>query len=195
MSQRSLVFKYQNKEYARYIKQKKESLAKLSNRKEELRVLRMKLAPYLEQTVKRMESVLAAVLPFLPDERQDRHRFLEKSLSDYGVDLSERLRRVLKGLEVEAGYGDGVEVTDRELMIKGKKTLVRVLRLGRIALFYVTGDGTLAGKWDRDSKSWQSLEKKYGRVIVKTMDIVEQKRAVEFVDLPLPEDGQETDKQ
>lgn len=187
--------RYQNKEYASYIEQKKSDLATLSKRKEELRILRMKLAPYLDETVKRLKSVVAADLPFLPKERQDRLQFLEQSLSEYGVDLSERLRRVLKGLEVEAGYGDGVEVTSRELSIRGKKTLVRVLRLGRIALFYVTGDGTLVGKWDRECACWQPLPREYGQVIGKTMDIVQQQRAVEFVDLPLPEDRQETVKQ
>lgn len=191
MKTRLRWLRYQNNKHVSYIAQQKKNLTELANRGEVLGTLRMKLAPYLDETLTRLKSAVAADRPFLPQERHDRLRFLDKSLSAYDVDLSERLRRVLQALEVEAGYGDSVEVRDRQVSVKGDKTLVRVLRLGRIALFYLIGDGAGVGKWDPDSGSWQPLPQEYGSTILKTMDMVSQKRAVEFVDLPLAMDKQQ----
>ncbi len=186
---------YQNTQHQGYIDQKKEAIAAIQDRVNQVKALRMELEPYLERVVARLDRRVGDSPAFLPQERRERIDFLQQSLQEYGLDMSERLRRVLEALQVEAGYGTDVEVRERELTLDGEETLVRTLRMGRVALYYVTPDGQQAGLWNPESQTWSSLSAKDARSILTTMDMVDQKRAADLVLLPLrkPESGEEED--
>ena len=175
----------QNEQHAAYIQQKEEAIARLKEQEEVAKSLRMELEPYLAEVVQRLQEKVTDDLPFLPQEREDRLKFMEQSLTEYGVTLSERLRRVLEALSVEAGYGSRIEVTDREL--DGQKTKIRaqVVRIGRVGLFYVAQDGNTAGMWDEQSQGWKSLSQETARELQKAVDIVQERRVAELVTLPL----------
>ncbi len=176
---------YQNQKYDSYLEQEKQELKQLKRKQQEMKKLRIKLEPYLSKVVSKLAEVVEEDLPFLPNERQNRLHFLQKSLTDYKIELSERLRRILQALQVEAGYGNSVEVTERKLSLQGQTTQVQVLRLGRIRLFYVSYDGNQVGVWDKQNKSWVQIPNEYATTIQKTVEIAQQKRAAELVNLPI----------
>ena len=175
----------QNEQYAAYISQKEAALDRLREEERVAKSLRMQLEPFLVQVVHHLQDQVQKDAPFLPQERADRLQFLKDSLKEYGISLSERLRRVLEALAVEAQYGTSVEVTDRKLDIgKGSKR-VQVLRLGRVVLFYVTQDGRQAGIWDETEQSWRALPADMAANVHTTVEIAEGRRAAELVSLPL----------
>ncbi|MFO7802476.1 MAG: DUF3450 domain-containing protein [Desulfovermiculus sp.] len=181
----------QNEQHEAYIRQTHEAIERLEEQKDVARSLRMELEPYLVQVSERLQQEVENDLPFLPQEREDRVEFIEQSLTEYGLELSERLRRVLEALTVEAKYGTSVQVTDREVEVQETPTMVQTVRIGRVGLFYVTPDGNSAGMWDAQDKTWKPLAREAAAELHKAVDIIQGRRAAELVRLPVgtPEDG------
>jgi hypothetical protein len=177
--------RYQNRKYIAYVNQKEEEVHDLRTQKEKLANIRMELEPYLGSIVADLKNQVSADTPFLVEERTRRIAFLEKSLMDPELNLGEQLRRVLEALQVEAGYGNSVETEERQIKLDGKPTLVTLTRIGRVGLFYITNDRRQSGKWDPTSKSWQPISDKYLTDIIRTTEIIQQKRAAKLVDLPM----------
>jgi len=176
---------YQNAQHQGYIHQKKTSIAAIQDRVQQVLSLRMQLEPYLEQVAAELDRRVTDSPAFLPLERRERMDFLQKSLKAYGPDMSEKLRRVLEALQIEAEYGTDIEVGERQLRLDGETTRVNSLRLGRVALLAVTPDGRHAWMRDAESRTWTRLPAHEAGAIQKTMDIVEQKRSAELIALPL----------
>lgn len=177
--------RYQHRQYQQYIETKKAEIVELQAQKKKMQQLRMTLEPYLERTLAKLEVFVQADLPFLPEERADRLRYLRSSLRDPELALGEKLRRTLEGLKIEAEYGNHIEVTSEKLDLDGQTTLVSVLRLGRTALFYLAQDGKQLGMWNPADKGWTDLDEEYAASLKLTMDVAERKRAAELVELPL----------
>ena len=177
--------RFQNCKYKAYVDQKEEKIKDLKAQKEKLARMRMELEPYLGGVVADLKDQVGSDAPFLTEERSRRIAFLEKSLVDPDLNLGERLRRVLEALQVEAGYGNSIGTEEKELNLNGERTLVTLMRIGRIGLFYITNDQKHAGKWDRASKTWLPISDNDLPDVLRTMQIIQQKRAAELVDLPL----------
>ena len=180
---------FQIEKYRRYLELQRQTIAELERRKEEARRIEMELEPFLETVVDSLEQEVGRDLPFLPEERAQRIAFLHRSLDDYHLSLSEKLRRVLEALQVEAEYGHTVETRARTITLDGEPTLVTVFRLGRTALFYLTSDGSAAGVWDREANGWRALDQDEDRILTRARDMAARRRAVELLPLPVPLSG------
>lgn len=176
---------FQNKKYSRYLEKQKAVIAELERRKQEAKRIKMELEPFLEDVVELLGQQVKQDLPFLADERSKRLAFLRESLDDYHLNLSEKLRRVLEALQVEAEYGRSVETTSEILQLNGSPVQVDVFRLGRLALFYRSQDNAQAGVWDRKSASWRPLDSAFAGEMKKAGEMATRKRAVEMLDLPI----------
>ncbi|WP_203529533.1 DUF3450 domain-containing protein [Pseudodesulfovibrio sp. JC047] len=177
--------KFQSDKYTKYIAKQRAVIAELERRKEEAKRICMELEPFLETVVGSLDEFVANDLPFLPEERQQRLRFLHSSLDDYRLSLGEKLRRVFEALLIEMEYGRNVSTTSRELMLDGTPTQVSIFRLGRTALFYQAIDGSVAGVWNTASQSWEPLEQDFARTLRRARDMAERKRAVQLLELPM----------
>ena len=178
-------YTHQQKKYEGYIQKQRKVIAELKRQREEAKKINIFLEPYLDDTVKRLEEFIASDLSFLPEERQKRLAFLKNSLDDYHLELSEKLRRVLEALQVEAEYGRGIEKNEAVLSQDNESTQVYLLRVGRVALFYLTLDGKKCGYLDRSSNTWRELPASFNSEISKALDMIERRRAYELVELPL----------
>ena len=172
-------------QYRAYLKQARWRLEDLARQQREAERLSRELAPFLEKTVKRLETFVAGDLDYLSDERSRRLAFLRTSLTDYDVPPSERLRRVLEALRVEAAYGRSVEKTEEFIELPGKRVRVDLLRLGRLALFYRTPGGQNIGWRAAGDEHWRSLDPRLSRELQKALAAAQRQRAAELVRLPL----------
>lgn len=179
--------RFQTKKYRQYTEHKQLTIADLKRQKEQMSLLRKELEPFLDNTVETLHEDVANDLPFLEHERLERLAFLDQSLTDPELALSEKLRRVLEALQVEADYGNSIEVTEHTLPLASGDTMVQILRLGRIGLFYLSPNGDKVGQWDQQKQVWTPLPDEYRDTVRVTIDIIEQKRAAELITLPLPE--------
>ena len=177
--------KYMKEKHNIYIGRVRENIANLEFKKAEALKVREQLDPYLEEIVNRLAEFVGEDLPFLPDERERRLKFLKDSLNDYQIQLSEKLRRVFEALQVETTYGKMVSSIDTTLNLSGGDTQVTVLRLGRVAMFYLSLDGTQIGLWNDETKQWEPISEQFIRPIRRLLDMAERKRSVELTEIPL----------
>jgi hypothetical protein len=170
-----------------YIENVKENIKNLEFKKAEINKLREHLEPYLEEVVTKLESFVENDMPFLAEERQKRLQALKNSMDNYDVALSEKLRRVFaEGLEIEVEYGQMVEaIEDQMLKINGINTEVVIFRLGRVAMLYMSLDGTQLGQWNHKTRQWEPISDDLYRNVRRALDIAQRKRTVEIVEIPL----------
>ncbi|NJB68541.1 hypothetical protein GGQ74_002214 [Desulfobaculum xiamenense] len=176
---------FRRDKYRAYIANQRETIAELERRKDEFAKVRDQLEPFLDDTAKRLDAAIAADLPFLAEERAARMAFLRDSLDDYHLPLSEKLRRTLETLQVEAGYGRGAEATDTVLDIGGRRLQVTLLRLGRIGLYCRAADGSLCAMWDRASGEWTVIDDDGARSVRQGIEMAQRRRAADILALPM----------
>ena len=162
-----------------------DKVGELERRLRESGRLKAVIQDSMNVVLSRLEAVVARDLPFLPRERSARLAGLRRELAEPDLGAAEKLRLLLEALLVEAQYGETVEVTPMDLELGGTEISVDVLRIGRLALFWRTPDGSQVGSWDPVTRSWNVLPDKYRRRIGQAMEIASRMRPVELVALPL----------
>ena len=182
---RSTWLDYQQIKYRNYLVKQQQVIEELKEKKISARRIRMELEPLLDQLIVKLEKEIKADLPFLQTERMERLEFLKSSLADYHIDLSEKLRRILEALRVEAEYGKTVEKTEAMLTLNEKPTKVMMIRIGRIALYYRTLEGKQIGFWNTETNAWEQLPSAYASDLAKAAEMASGKRAVELLRLPV----------
>ena len=141
--------------------------------------------PFLQELVERLEKLSANDLPFLIAERRQRIQRLNDLMHDPEVAVSEKLRKAMEALLVEAEYGQTIEVYQQTISIENQSMLVNIFRLGRISLFYQRLDQQTCGYYDVSAAAWQPLPASYNRAIQAAMDIGARRRPVEMLTLPI----------
>ncbi len=168
-----------------YRQQRRLEIEKLKSGLEEMTEIGIRLEPYMDELVTRTRGLQNSDLPFAEAERQRRLAELTETLSSYDSDLPEKLRRVMEVLKIEAGFGRGFEVSEEILPVAGGETTVRVLRLGRIGLYYLTLDGARAGWFNREHQAWEELPGVYSESVKEALRMALKQRAFDLVKLPV----------
>lgn len=151
----------------------------------DIRQISGQISPFLDQLLARLREVKNRDLPFLNQEREKRLASLADLNGDPEVPVSEKYRKIMEALLVEAEYGRSVEVFQQTVDLSGQKTLVNVLRLGRLSLFYQTLDRQGCGFYNPAQAAWVPLDKTHLRSIQAAVDMGAKRRPVEILDLPL----------
>jgi septal ring factor EnvC (AmiA/AmiB activator) len=167
-----------------YLAGQKAKVAELERRLAETERIRRELEPFLDRETARLAATVGADLPFLATERAKRLAALQHSLNDYDASLANKAAGLLNALEVEARYGLTVSVEETELDIQGARHRVRLLRLGRLALFALDPSGRRAWRWDRQSRQWKAQDTLH-RELEMAAEIAQRRRVVSLVELPV----------
>lgn len=147
--------------------------------------LQQEISPLIHSLTVELQEFVAGDLPFLAEERATRLARLAELRDDPEVTTSEKFRKVLEALLVEAEYGNTIEVTRETIALDGKDTLVDIFRLGRVALFFQTLDQKSSGFYDVAAKAWKPLAREYTRDLATAMEIGAKRRPAELLALPL----------
>jgi septal ring factor EnvC (AmiA/AmiB activator) len=160
-------------------------IAEKERQLKEIRAINEHIEPFLRDITARLQSRVDAGLPFLPRERRQRIRRLSDLLDDSDVMVSEKYRKTMEALLVEAEYGNTIEVYQQTIALEGRTLLVNVFRLGCLSLFYQTLDHKQCGFFDRAAAAWQPLHAAHNRAIGLAMEIGAKRKPVELLNLPL----------
>ena len=161
------------------------SIAELERRMVESVRLNDSLEDTLQIVVARLEAFVAGDLPFLMEERKARIASVKEVIAKPGVTGAEKLRRVLEALQVEANYGNVVEVYQEKIMVGDEEVYADMVRVGRLSVYWRTPDGKRVGEYDRAQHQWVQLDEEYVRVINETREMALRLRSTEVVLLPL----------
>ncbi len=147
--------------------------------------IQKEITPMIVALILELQEFVAADLPFLGEERRNRLARLVELRDDPEVAVSEKFRKVLEALLVEAEYGNTIEVYQETITTGGHPLLVDIFRLGRVGLFFQSLDHKSCGFYNVAAASWQPLPGEYNRSVAGAMEIGAKRRPAELLTLPL----------
>lgn len=151
----------------------------------DIKAIQSRIIPMIDNLVEALREHLDTDLPFLPEERRKRLERLEELRRDPDVAVSEKFRKVMEALVVEAEYGNTIEVYQQTISVDGHDMLANIFRLGRISLFFQTLDLKTCGVFDVAASAWQILPGTFNKNVQTAMDIGAKRQPVEILTLPL----------
>ena len=113
---------------------------------------------------------------------------LDKVLKDPGISFSEKYRKVMEALFIEAEYGSTIEVYQDKIVLNegsGDGVLGNIFRLGRVSLFFLSLDNTVCGVFNPGKSQWEALPEDMLPAIRSAVEIGSKRRPVELLPLPI----------
>jgi len=163
----------------------KSRIAGKAKQLEDIETIQQEITPMIAALIKELEDFVAADQPFLGEERHTRLTRLIELRDDPGVPVSEKFRKVLEAMLVEAEYGNTIEVYQETIATGDGEMLVDIFRLGRVCLLYQSLDHKSCGFYNVAAKAWQPLPGVYNRSVAAAMEIGAKRRPAELLTLPL----------
>lgn len=176
---------HQKNKYSRYIKTLEGNIAEMKRQQQELEMIANAVTPLLENTVARLEFFIDEDQPFLSKERQERISNIKKALADPHLAQAEQLRRVLETLEVETGYGSGIEIDNEDVVLEGQPLRAETVRAGRLGYYCVSPDKQQVGIWSPVKKEFVLVADSDKQAVLSLRTIARRKQIVEVTPLPL----------
>mgnify|MGYP001370211834 FL=1 len=125
-------------------------------------VMQRQIPPLAQRMLESLETFISLDTPFRKAERQNRVDLVRSSLAKPKVTASEQVRQVLEAYNIEAEYGRKIDTYEDTL---SDGTVVNILVIGRIGMFYQTKDERTSGRWNNDTNSWDELSSSYRKPI------------------------------
>jgi hypothetical protein len=175
-----------NSQMRELITSQEEELASLQGQLDQVEVVGRSVMPLMLKMIDAYEQLVELDIPFLLDERKQRVADLRELMTRADVTSAEKYRRIMEAYQIENEYGRTIEAYRSTLDLAGREATVDFLRFGRIALVYQTPDGTEAGVWNQDTKSWEKLDPRYRGAIRDGLRIARKQAAPDLIRLPLP---------
>ena len=125
-------------------------------------VMQRQIPPLAQKMLDTLETFIQLDTPFRNEERRARVDLVRASLSKPKVTASEQVRQVLEAYNIEAEYGRKIDTYEDKL---SDGTVVNILVIGRVGMFYQTKDERTSGRWDNETGSWEELSGSYRKPI------------------------------
>ena len=125
-------------------------------------VMQRQIPPLAQKMLDSLESFISLDTPFRKEERQNRIDLVRSSLAKPKVTASEQVRQVLEAYNIEAEYGRKIDTYESTL---NDGTVVNILVIGRIGMFYQTKDEQSSGRWNNETGQWDELPGSYRKPI------------------------------
>jgi hypothetical protein len=139
-----------------------ELMDKLDDQLKQVVVMQRQIPPLAQRMLDSLETFIALDTPFRKEERQNRIDLVRSSLAKPKVTASEQVRQVLEAYNIEAEYGRKIDTYESALK---DGTVVNILVIGRIGMFYQTKDEQSSGRWNNETKTWDELPGSYRKPI------------------------------
>lgn len=167
------------------IAQQQQLLVGLEKNMASVRETRMELTPLMQQMVQVLTLFVEQDLPFLWQERQLRLAELKRLLDNPNISIADKYRRILEAYQIETEYGDTIETWQAQLPLSDADKTVQLIRVGRVALYYLTPDHNNAGYWDNGSRTWLDLPASWLSKVKQAYAVADNKTVPTLLALPL----------
>lgn len=164
---------------------KEKKAARLGEEIEKASRLTEGLSPLIAEEAQRAAEGVTGSLPFLREERRKRLAALSDWIKAPSTKQAEKLERLLELLTVEAQFGHTSEAWQEEIEVDGAPLTARLLKVGRLALYYLTLDETRCGVFNPKTDAFEALPANCAMHLKKAMALAERERSAELVRLPI----------
>ncbi len=143
-----------NRQLDEQVSAQEEELASIARQLVEIETTTREVQPLMQQMVDTLARFIELDVPFLLEERTRRVQNLENLMGRADVVISEKYRLILEAYQIELDYGNWLEAYEGRLGTGADARTVEFVQLGRVSLMYRTLDGSEAGYWDANQKTW-----------------------------------------
>lgn len=153
------------------------------------RLTRQRIVPLMRSMADSLEKFVVLDLPFHQEERIAAVMDLKQRLRQPDISVSAKFRILLEAFQLEQDYGGNIESWRGPLQLDGQELSVEYLRVGRVALYYQSLDGSASGYWDREQQAWVPLDERYNRGLAQAFRVAQNITAPQLLNLPLQSSG------
>jgi len=162
-----------------------EELASLQDQVDRVELVARAVTPLMARMIASLDAFINLDIPFLKDERAHRMQDLKEMMNRSDVTNSEKYRRLMEAYQIENEYGRTIEAYRATIDNTGSERTVDFLRVGRIALVYLTLDGQEVGAWNQAKREWELLDSSYINGIKQGLRVARKQAAPELIRVPL----------
>lgn len=122
---------------------------------DQVSIVERQIMPLMIRMITGLDEFINLDVPFLLEERRARVRFLEALVDRSDVSVAEKFRNVMEAWEIELDYGTFPETYGGTVPIDGVNRQVNFLKIGRLALLFLTPDRQIAGRYNPRTRAWE----------------------------------------
>ena len=148
-------------------------------------VINRQIFPLMERMIDGLEQSIALDIPFLIDEREQRVATLKEIMERSDVSVAEKFRKVMEAYQIENDYGSSSEWYLQEIELGETVREYKMLRVGRIGLYFQSDDTSVTGWWNNAERVFEEVDSSNRNEIRKGLRIARQLVAPELVIIPL----------
>ncbi|MCW8945297.1 MAG: DUF3450 domain-containing protein [Sedimenticola sp.] len=174
-----------NDQLDRIVSSQQQEIDSIQQQMKALELTQREIVPLTLRMVHWLEELVAADIPFLPDERRLRIKQLKALMDRADISMGEKYRRLLEAYQIEMAYGRTIESYRDEVNLEGGRRSVDLLRFGRMGLFYQTLDRQETGHWHAADAQWQVLPDAFLTAVRRGSQIARKQAAPDLVRLPV----------
>ena len=178
-------FETQKSQLLKSVEQQREKQQQLQQQLNQIETTEKRLAPLLLSMAQALERFVVVDLPFHHQDRIDSALILRERILDPSLALGDRFQLVMEAFQIELDYSYSLEAYRDQIDWQGEPRSVECLRVGRLALYFITPDGSEAGVWNRRQKQWQPLAQESVRAVMDGIRVAKGQVAPELLPLPL----------
>ena len=152
---------------------------------DELDQTNQRIVPFMLRMIDGLENFIQLDIPFLMDERTDRLNNLKVTMDRGDVSTSEKFRLIVEAYKTELEYGRTIEAYRDNIIIDDVETSADFLRVGRIALTYLTVDGSKGGYWDTNTQTWEKASSSIKRSPEDALKVASKQAPPALIKIPV----------
>ncbi|MEM9839396.1 MAG: DUF3450 domain-containing protein [Pseudomonadota bacterium] len=145
------------------------------------------VVPLIGDMLAQLKRIVAADIPFLAEERQDRLDRLDGVMADPNQPAASRFRLIVEAYQIENDYGRSIEAYENTVSDgSGGELTVEFLRIGRVALIYKSADDSILRIWDNGSRSFVDLDKGFLDDVRLGLRMAKEQTPPGLLEIPVP---------
>ena len=183
--------KLYNDQVQKIINSQLEEIENIIIKIDELDKTNQRIVPLMLKMIEGLENFILLDLPFLMTERTTRVFNLKETMDRGDISTSEKFRLITEAYKTELEYGRTIETYRDNILIDGVETSADFLRVGRIALTYLTVDGNKGGYWDTQASSYMKASSSIRRATGDALKIASKQAPPALIKIPLYRDSNE----
>ena len=183
--------KLYNDQVQKIINSQLEEIENIILKIDELDKTNQRIVPLMLKMIEGLENFILLDLPFLITERTTRVFNLKETMDRGDISTSEKFRLITEAYKTELKYGRTIETYRDNILIDGVETSADFLRVGRIALTYLTVDGNKGGYWDTQASSYMKASSSIRRATGDALKIASKQAPPALIKIPLYRDSNE----
>ena len=183
--------KLYNDQVQKIINSQLEEIESIILKIDELDQTNQRIVPLMLKMIDGLENFILLDLPFLMNERTERVNNLKSTMDRGDISTSEKFRLITEAYKTELEYGRTIEAYRDNILIDDVETSADFLRIGRIALTYLTVDGSKGGYWDTNVSSWEKSTSSIKRSTADALKVATKQAPPALIKIPVYRDSNE----